>query len=157
MDLIIPYPIGPLNSKVQDVCSALVLFAVCYLFVSRVLPRMNRVLDARREALSWADAERCRGEGDIVRAKTEALLAEARHDAARTRQQALEQGTALIAEARAHAQLEREQILVEGRAAVESERTAAEAELHRTVPELASALASRVVGEPIAASAEHAN
>ncbi|MGQ4385802.1 F0F1 ATP synthase subunit B family protein [Streptomyces sp. SAS_270] len=136
---------------------ALALFALCYLLVSRVLPRINQVLAERHEALSWADVEKCRGEGDAFRAHAEAVLAEARHDAARTRQQALEQGNALIAEARARGQRDRAEILVRGRAAVESERTAAEAALHRSVPELASALASRIVGEPVAASAEHAN
>jgi F-type H+-transporting ATPase subunit b len=151
MDLI-PYPIGPLNPKVQDLLYASALFALCYLFVSRVLPRMDRALEERGGALSGAEAEECRRAGEVLRVRAEAALAEARHDAARTRQQALEQGAALIAEARTQAQRERAQILARGRAAVESERMAAEAELRRSVPELASALASRVVGEPIAAA-----
>jgi F-type H+-transporting ATPase subunit b len=100
---LIPYPVGPLNPKVQDLGYALVLFAFVYVLVARVLPRMNQALEARDDAITGAKdragATRARAEDE--RDKAQALLAEARHDAARIRQQAFEEGTALIAEARA--------------------------------------------------------
>lgn len=156
---LIPYPIGPLNPKVQDVGYALALFAFVYLLVARVLPRMNRVLELRDDAINGAKehAETVRARAESERVKTEALLTEARHDAARIRQQALEQGSALIAEARADGQRERDAVVAEGRARIESDCAAAEAELRMSVSELASDLASRIVGERIAAPVEQGN
>jgi F-type H+-transporting ATPase subunit b len=153
---LIPYPVGPLNPKVQDLGYALVLFAFVYVLVARVLPRMNQALEARDDATTGAKdragATRARAEDE--RDKAEALLAEARHDAARIRQHAFEEGTSLIAEARADGQLERDAVLAEGRSRIEAECMAAETELRISVSELASDLASRIVGEPIAAPVE---
>ncbi len=148
---IIPYPIGPLNPKVQDVLVALPLFAAVFLFFVRVLPRIERVLDARDQATRGAakQAEAVRARAEEKRAEAEAALAEARHDAARIRQQAFEEGAAVIAATRAEGQRERDAILAEGRAHIEADFAAAEAELRMSVSELASDLASRVVGERI--------
>ncbi|MFF2995281.1 hypothetical protein ACFVTC_11980 [Streptomyces sp. NPDC057950] len=158
MDLI-PYPIGPLNPKVQDLLLALPLFALVYVLIARILPRMNRVLAARDDAINGtrerADAVQARAERE--RAQTEALLAEARHDAARIRQDAHERGAILITEAREDGQRARESVIAEGRARIESERAAAEVELRISVSELASALASRIVGERIGSPAQHRN
>ena len=49
---LIPYPIGPLNPKVQDVGYALALFAFIYVCVTRLLPRMNRALELRDDAIN---------------------------------------------------------------------------------------------------------
>lgn len=158
MDLI-PYPIGPLNPKVQDLGYALVLFAFAYVFVARLLPRMNQVLEARDDAINGTRnrAEAVRARAAQEHATAETLLAEARHEAARIRQQSLEQGAALIAEARADGQRARDAALAEGRARIEAECAAAEAELRVSVSELASDLASRIVGEQVAAPVEQSN
>jgi F-type H+-transporting ATPase subunit b len=155
MDLI-PYPVGPLNPKVQDLLVALALFAAVFLFFVRVLPRLQRVLDARDEAIRGVGehAEAVRARAEEKRAEAVAVLADARHDAARIRQQAFEEGAAVIAAARAEGQDERDAILAEGRARIEAECAAAEAELRMFVPELAANLASRVVGERISAPVE---
>lgn len=155
MDLI-PYPIGPLNPKLQDVLVALVLFTFCFLFFVRYSARINRLLDTRDDLIHGGDerAEELRAEARRQQADMEAVLAQARHDAARTRQRAAEEGAALIARARAEGVRERDAILAAGRARIETERAAAAAELRTAVPELASALASRVVGEPIGVGAE---
>jgi F-type H+-transporting ATPase subunit b len=120
---------------------------------------MNRVLEARDDAIRGAAERaatvRARAEGE--RDRTEALLAEARRDAARARQQAREQGAVLIAEARADAQRERDALLIAGQERIAAERQAAEAELRMSVSELASELAHRIVGEPVAACAERSN
>lgn len=154
MDLL-PVDIGPLNPPVQELIVAAVLFALVFLFFVRLLPRVQRVLDEREAATKGveAHAEAVRQEAENKRAEVAATLAEARHDAARIRQHAFEEGATLIAEARAEAQREYATILTEGHARITSDRAAAEAELRLHVTELASNLASKVLGEPIEAKA----
>ncbi|GGZ38454.1 F0F1 ATP synthase subunit B family protein [Streptomyces poonensis] len=155
MDLL-PYPIGPLNPRVEHLVIALALFALAYHVVSRLLPRINRVLAEREEATEGARrrAEAVLAEAEEKRAETASVLAEARHDAARTRQQAREQGSGLVAAARADGRRECDALLAGERARTAAEHAAAEAELRMYVSELASDLASRVVGERITSRAE---
>ncbi|POX49577.1 hypothetical protein [Streptomyces sp. Ru72] len=155
MDLI-PYPIGPLNPGLQDVLAAALLFAVVFLVVTRLLRRIDRVLQAREDAITGtaARADDIRARAEAEREAARALLAEAGHDAARIRQQAHEEGVALMTRTRAEAERERDALIARGRARIESDRAMAEAELRVYVSELASDLASRIVGEPVAAPVE---
>jgi F-type H+-transporting ATPase subunit b len=150
---LVPTDIGPLNPKVEELAVALPLFAAVFFLIARVLPRINRVIAQREDAIQGAaeraEAVRLRAENE--RAKTEKVLSEARHDAARTRQRAAEEGAALIAAARQDGRRERDSIIEEGKARIEAERAAAETELRISVSELASNLASRIVGEPLPA------
>ncbi|AZP21611.1 hypothetical protein ACIGMX_00400 [Streptomyces aquilus] len=150
MDLI-PVEIGPLNPQVQDLAVGVVLFAVCFLCLVPLLRRMNRVLEARQQATDGvaAEAERLRGLAEEKRAEIEAERADARHDAARTRQRAEAEGAALIAEARAEGLRERAELLARAAARIDSDLAAAEAELQEYLPELAAKLASGILGEPI--------
>ncbi|MEV5976291.1 hypothetical protein [Streptomyces sp. NPDC052114] len=152
--LLIPANIGPLNPDVAQLVFGVVVFGGVLFFVGRTLPRVERVLHAREMIFDDIQGGRpalFRREAEQLAALTEGLLAEARRDAARTRQDAREEGTALIAEACADGRRERDEVVVTGQARVEAERAAAEAELRGRVSELASELASRIVGEPIAA------
>ncbi|WP_345669161.1 F0F1 ATP synthase subunit B family protein [Streptomyces phyllanthi] len=146
-----------MNPTVEHLLVAALLFGLVHTLVTRTLPRIHRALDEREDATKGAakraDAVRERAEGK--RAETVTVLAEARHAAARTRQQAFEEGAALIATARETALRERDAILAEGQVRIESERAAAEAELRVYVSELASELASRVVGERIGVQADN--
>ncbi|MFI6089883.1 hypothetical protein [Streptomyces sp. NPDC051218] len=65
------------------------------------------------------------------------------------RQRAREDGAALIAAAREDGLRERDQVLTAGQAAIATERASTEGELRTQIPELASSLASRIVGEPL--------
>ncbi|MFE7842448.1 hypothetical protein ACFU53_42230 [Streptomyces sp. NPDC057474] len=152
MDLL-PMDIGPLNPVVGELVVASVLFALVFLFFARLLPRLQRVLDEREAATRGveAQAEALREEALIKRAEVAAALADARHEAARIRQRAFEEGTALIAEARADGHREYTTLLTEGHAHLTADRTTAEAELRVHVAELASNLASKIIGEPIEA------
>ena len=150
MDLI-PVEIGPLNPQVQDLAVGVVLFAVCFLCLVPLLRRMNRVLEAREQATDGvtAQAEQLRALAEEKRAEAEAELADARHDAARTRQRAEAEGAALIAEARAEGIRERDELLARAATRIDADLTAARAELQDYLPELAAELASRVLGEPV--------
>lgn len=152
MDLL-PMDIGPLNPVVGELAVAAVLFALVFLFFVRLVPRIQRVLDEREAATKGteAQAEALREEIRIKRAEVAAALANARHEAARIRQRAYEEGAALITEARADGSREYTTLLAEGHARLTAARTSAEAELRLHVAELASNLAGRIIGEPIEA------
>ncbi|MDX3643612.1 hypothetical protein [Streptomyces sp. MB09-02B] len=150
MDLL-PMDIGPLNPVVGELVVAAVLFALVFLFFVRSVPRIQRVLDEREAATKGteAEAEALGEQARVKRAEVAQALAEARHEAARIRQRAFEQGTALIAEARAEGRREYSTLLTEGHAHLAADRARAEAELRVHVAELASDLASRIIGEQI--------
>ncbi|QFR01452.1 hypothetical protein F9278_40645 [Streptomyces phaeolivaceus] len=152
MDLL-PMDIGPLNPVVEELAVAAVLFALVLLFFVRLVPRIQRVLDEREAATKGteAEAQALQEQIQIKRAEVAATLADARHEAARIRQRAFEEGTALIAEARADGHREYTTLLTEGHTHLTTARATAEAELRTHAAELASALASRIIGEPIEA------
>ncbi|MFJ8311336.1 MULTISPECIES: hypothetical protein [unclassified Streptomyces] len=154
---LLPIDVGPLNPTVPDLLIGLVLFALCFWVMAGVLlPRIKRTLE-EREALTTGrthEAEAVLAEAAEVRAQYEAELADARHEAARIRQQAKEDGTAAIAEARAEGVRERDEILAAGTADIAAARTAAEAELRPYVNVLATELAGRILGEALPAPAE---
>ncbi|MFE9394318.1 hypothetical protein [Streptomyces flavidovirens] len=153
---LLPMKIGPLNPGVPELVFGLVTFAAVFWVCSRVLlPRVEKVL-AQREASTTGreeEAEELRAEAARIRALYESALADARHVAARTRQQAHEEGVALITAARADGMRVREQILTDGAAVIAAERATAEAALRPYVDGLARELAGRVLGEPVPASA----
>ncbi|MEU5000097.1 hypothetical protein [Streptomyces sp. NPDC021622] len=146
--------LGPLKPDPQHVVAAAVLFGSVFFLVRRILPRIDRVLEVRAgffEEITGGHAAELRSDAERIREKREELLAEARHDAALVRQRAREEGAALIAAAREDGVRERDELVASGQTRIETERASAEAELRGQVSELASALASRIVGEPIPA------
>lgn len=150
---LIPMPLGPINPDVENLAVGVVLFGSLYVFVRRMILRVNRVLEERAtilEGVTGGPAAELRREAERIRAEREATLADARHEAAQARQRAREEGAALIAAARADGVRERDELLAGGKAAIEAERVTADTELRLNVPVLAAELASRIVGEPVA-------
>ncbi|WP_432093582.1 hypothetical protein [Streptomyces sp. bgisy100] len=149
---LIPTDVGPLNPELLDVVFGLVCFGVAYGVLSRVLlPRIGKVLYEREQATEGVlrCSEDLEAEAEQVRERYLQALAEARHDAARIRQEAKEEGTELIAAARAEGIRERDELVAAGRARIAAEVAAAEAALDGTVTELATELADRILGEPV--------
>lgn len=152
---LIPMQLGPINPEVEHLAVGAVLFGSLYVFVRRMILRVNGVLEQRAtllEGVTGGPAAELRREAERIRAEREATLAEARREAAQVRQRAREEGAALISAAREDGVRERDEVLTGGKAAIKAERVSAEAELRGQVPELASELASRIVGEPVAAA-----
>jgi F-type H+-transporting ATPase subunit b len=155
---ILPSSIGPLRIDSYQLLVGLVCFGLTLLLLARVLlPRINRVLEQRDEAIEgrFEKAEALQTEAAEARERNAAILAEGRHDAAHTRQQALEEGAALIAEARAEAVRERDGLIAAAHTEIAAEREVAEAVLHPYAEELAQKIATRVLGEPAGVPAEH--
>jgi F-type H+-transporting ATPase subunit b len=76
-------------------------------------------------------------------------IADARHEAARIREEAREQGAAIIAEMREQAQTEAARIVEHAHAQIEADRKAAVTSLRAEVGTLATTLAGRIVGESL--------
>ncbi|MEV5507478.1 F0F1 ATP synthase subunit B [Streptomyces orinoci] len=144
--------IGPLKPDLAPLVLGLVLFFLVFALMAKmVLPRINKVLNEREQLTEGRieEADETRAEAARVHAEYQELLAEARHEAARLRQESLEQGNAIIAELRAEGLRQREEIISAGHAVIDAERAVAEAELREQVGRLATELAGRIVGESV--------
>lgn len=147
---------NPLVPPIPELVIGLIAFAIVFLFLAKkLLPNINKVLDERRAAIEGGmeKAEATQAEAQQVLDDYRAQLADARHEAARLRQEAQEQGAALIAEMRAEGQRQREEIIAAGHAQIEADRKQAALSLRQDVGKLATELASKLVGEALEDSA----
>ncbi|MEV6653027.1 F0F1 ATP synthase subunit B [Streptomyces sp. NPDC051219] len=145
-------PQSPLIPPIPELIVGLLAFAIVFFFLAKkLLPNINKVLEERHAAIEGGieKAEAAQTEAQSVLEQYKAQLAEARHEAARLRQEALEQGTALKEELRAEGQRQREEIIAAGHAQIEADRKAAANALRRDVGRLATELAGKLVGESL--------
>lgn len=147
---------NPLIPPGPELLVGTIAFAIVFFFFwKKLLPNINKVLDERREAIEGGieKAEAAQTEAQSVLEQYKAQLAEARHEAARLRQEAQEQGATLIAEMRAEGQRQREEIVAAGHAQLVADRKAAAQSLRQDVGQLATDLAGKLVGESLEDSA----
>ncbi|MFE9927440.1 F0F1 ATP synthase subunit B [Streptomyces sp. NPDC005533] len=143
---------NPLVPPIPELVIGLIAFVIVFGFLAKkLLPNINKVLEERREAIEGGieKAEAAQTEAQSVLEQYKAQLAEARHEAARLRQEALEQGTALKEELRAEGQRQREEIIAAGHAQIQADRKAASHALRQDVGKLATDLAGKLVGESL--------
>ncbi|MDX2682371.1 F0F1 ATP synthase subunit B [Streptomyces sp. NY05-11A] len=143
---------NPLIPEIPELVIGLIAFAIVFFVLGKkLLPNINKVLEERRDAIEGGieQAEIARTEAQSVLEQYKAQLAEARHEAARLRQEAQEQGAALITEMRAEGQRQREEIVAAGHSQIEADRKAAAAALRQDVGKLATELAGKLVGESL--------
>ncbi|MEV4441499.1 F0F1 ATP synthase subunit B [Streptomyces sp. NPDC049577] len=143
---------NPLLPPMPELVIGLIAFAIVVGFLAKkLLPNINKVLEERRAAIEGGmeKAEAAQAEAQQVLEDYRAQLADARHDAARLRQEAQEQGVALIAEMRIEGQRQRDEIVAAGHAQIEADRKAAAASLRQDVGQLAIDLAGKLVGESL--------
>ncbi|MGW1160541.1 F0F1 ATP synthase subunit B [Streptomyces sp. NPDC002513] len=143
---------NPLVPALPELVIGLITFAIVFFFLSKkFLPNINKVLEERRAAIEGGieEADAMKVEAQSVLEQYKAQLAEARHEAARLRQEAQEQGATLIAEMRAEGQRQREEIVAAGHAQIEADRKAAALALRQDVGTLATELAGKLVGESL--------
>jgi F-type H+-transporting ATPase subunit b len=122
-----------------------------YLLAKYVIPPINRAMTNRQEAIrkEFADLDQARADANAAEAEFKAQIADARHEAARIREEAREQGAQIVGEAREQAQAEAARIVEHGHAQVRAERQQAVASLRAEVGTLAIDLAGRIVGESL--------
>ncbi|WP_055494819.1 F0F1 ATP synthase subunit B [Streptomyces sp. TP-A0356] len=143
---------NPLVPAGPELLVGTIAFAVVFFFFwKKALPNINKVLEERRAAIEGGieEAEAMKVEAQSVLEQYKAQLAEARHEAARLRQEAQEQGAALIAEMRAEGQRQREEIVAAGHAQIEADRKAAAQALRQEIGRLATELAGKLIGEAL--------
>jgi len=139
----------PLN---EIVGSAVALGIIAVVFWRKVMPVFTRILDERTARIEGglAKAETAQEEASAALAQYHQQLAEARAEAARIRDEARAEGVAIVAELRAKAGEDAARILETAQRQIEAERQQAATTLRTQVGELATELASRIVGEALA-------
>ena len=117
-----------------------------------LLPRAQQTLAQRTEMIEGglAKSEEAQAEANQLLEQYRQQLADSRHEAARLREEAREQGAQIIAEMREQAQAEARRITEAAQAQIEAERQQALTSLRVEVGTLATELASRIVGESLA-------
>jgi len=151
---------NPLLPAIYDIVWSIIPFAlVLLLFWRVVLPRLQKTLDERSEAIEGgiAQAENAQAEAKEALEKYNALLADARAEAASIRDQARSEGTQILQEMKTNAQAEADRIAQSAQAQIEAERHQAVLSLRKEVGNLALDLASAVVQERLTEDAKAAS
>ncbi|MDR0482515.1 MAG: F0F1 ATP synthase subunit B [Cellulomonadaceae bacterium] len=144
IDLLIP-------AKEDMFWSAVVLIIIGVVFYKMVLPMMNKVLDERAALIEGGlkKAERAQAAADKALENRQEMMEQARAEIAAARDEAREQGKAIVAEQRQSAMEEAQRIVETAQRQIEAERQAAEVSLKSDVGQLATDLASKIVGESL--------
>ncbi len=136
----------------SEVILALIVFAILYFLVTKfVVPSFEKTFAERTQAIEGglAAAETKQAEADAKLAELNQQLADARHEAARIREDAREQGAAILAEMREQAQADARRITEQAHQQIEADRVQAVNALRTQVGTLAADLAGRIVGESL--------
>jgi F-type H+-transporting ATPase subunit b len=122
-----------------------------YLLAKYVIPPINRAMTGRQDAIrnQFAELEQAKSDANAAEAEFKAQIADARHEAARIREEAREQGAQIVAELREQGETEKARIIDNGHAQITAERQQAVASLRAEVGTLATTLAGRIVGESL--------
>lgn len=133
------------------VLGVVVFFLVFGVLAKLLLPRIQKTLEERTDAIEGGlqRAEEAQAEAQRTLEAYRAQLADARHEAARLREEAKEQGAQIIAEMREQASAEARRLVEAAHAQIEADRQQALQVLKAEVGAIAVDLASRVVGESL--------
>jgi F-type H+-transporting ATPase subunit b len=144
---------NPLLPELYDIVwSSVVFVVILFFFWKLVLPRMQKLLDDRAEAIEGniAKADEAQRKAEAALEQYTAQLATARAEAGQIREQARAEGAKIVAEHRELAASEAARITASAQAQIEAERQAAVVSLRSEVGTLAIDLASGVIGESLA-------
>jgi F-type H+-transporting ATPase subunit b len=144
--------LNPLIPHPVEIVLSLVVFSLLFFAVKKfVVPNFEATFEARTTAIEGGlqAAETKQAEAAAKLAELDKQLADARHEAARIREEAREQGSAIVVELREQAQAEATRIVEHAHTQIEAERQQAVASLRAEVGTLATELAGRIVGEAL--------
>jgi len=144
--------LNPLVPHPIEIIIGLVVFGLLFLAIKKfVVPNFEKTYAERTTAIEGGlkQAETKQAEADAKLAELEKQLGDARHEAARIREEAREQGARIVSDLREQAQAEHTRIVDHGKTQIEAERQAAVASLRAEVGALATQLAGRIVGESL--------
>ena len=143
---------NPLLPSWPEFILGTVVFIIVFGVLGKMLlPRITKTLSEREDAIQGGinRADEAQAEAQAVLQQYRAQLDDAKHEAARMREEAREQGAQIIAEMREQAQAEARRIVEAAQAQIAAERQQALASLRIEVGSLATELASRIVGESL--------
>jgi F-type H+-transporting ATPase subunit b len=144
--------LNPLLPHLVEIVLSLVVFGLLVFAAKKwVVPNFEKTYAERTSAIEGGlqAAETKQAEADAKLAELEKQLGDARHEAARIREDAREQGAAIIAEMREQAQADAARIVEHAHTQIEAERQQAVTSLRVEVGALATSLAGRIVGESL--------
>ena len=144
---------NPLIPHWPELIIGAIAFLIVFSLLAKVLmPRISKTLEERTDAIEGGlkRAEEAQAEANKVLERYRAQLADARHEAARLREQAKEEAAQIVAQGRADGVAERQRIIDSASAQIEADRQQALTALRTEVGTLAVDLASRIVGESLA-------
>ena len=147
---------NPLVPNLTELITGLIAFAIVFGLLAKVLlPRIQQTLAERTDAIEGGlkRAEDAQAQADRVLEQYRAQLADARHEAARLREEAKEQGAQIIAEMREQGQAEYARLTAAAQAQIQSDRQQALTSLRAEIGALSVELASKVVGESLESEA----
>jgi len=144
---------NPLVPHWPELIIGTIAFLIVFALLAKVLmPRISQTLAERTDFIEGGlkRAEDAQDEAKRVLEQYRAQLADARHEAARIREQAKEEAAQIVAQGRADGVAERERIIASASAQIEADRQQALTVLRAEVGSLAVELASRIVAESLA-------
>ena len=144
--------VNPLIPAWYDIVYSIIPFLlVLFVFWKIVLPRMQATLDERSAKIEGGikQAESAQAEAKAALEEYNKLLAEARAEASKIREQARVDGGAILADLKEQASAEAARITATAQQQIEAERQAALVSLRAEVGTLALDLASGVIGESL--------
>jgi F-type H+-transporting ATPase subunit b len=143
---------NPLLPNLTELIVGAISFFIVFGALAKVLlPRIQKTLEERTEKIEGGiqRAEQAQAEANRLLEQYKEQLAEARHEAARLREEAREEGARIIAELREQGQAQKQRLVDSAQAQIEADRQQAINALRTEVGTLAVELASRVVGESL--------
>ena len=143
---------NPLLPHLSELIVGAIAFGLLFWFLKwKVFPVFEKTYAERRDAIEGGmeRAKTAEEEAKEVLAQYREQLADARHEAARLREDAREQGAQIIAEMREQAQAEARRVTEQAHQQIEADRVQAVTALRMEVGTLATELAGRVVGESL--------
>lgn len=135
----------------EVIVGGIAFFIVFFALWKVLLPRILTTLNERTDAIEGGieRAAQAEAEANRLREHFQAQLAEARHEAARQREQALEEGAQIVAAKREEAQAEAARIVAAAHIQIDADRQQAFSSLRGEIGTLAVQLASKIVGESL--------
>jgi F-type H+-transporting ATPase subunit b len=143
---------NPLVPNATELITGVIAFFIVFgLLAKLIMPRATKMLQDRTDAIEGGlkRAEEAQAEANRTLEEYRAQLAEARHEAARLREEAREEGAQIKAELRAEGEAEKRQLVESARAQIEADRQQALTSLRAEIGTMSVELASRVVGESL--------
>jgi F-type H+-transporting ATPase subunit b len=135
--------------------SLVVIVITGVVFYKMVLPKMNAVLDQRKELVEGGikKAEEAQDAADQMMANRQQMMDQAKADAAAARNEARDQAKEILKASKVKADEEAARITETAARQIAADRQAAEVALRGHVGQLATELASKIVGEALATEA----